>query len=150
MNSISKNQRLPIYVASIVTILVVPSLLDPINLPKMMLLSLGAGLTLGIYLRDIQDLWLRVSRPLVLISLWFVVALFLVSIWSRQSLFKSLVGAWGRNNGALTYFSLLILFLAVASQKSKIPGIYSIKFLSKLGFFCVFYGVLQNLGKLRK
>jgi O-antigen ligase len=146
MNSVSKIQKLPIYLASAVTIVVMPSLMDPINVPKMVLLALGAGITLGIFWKDFGDLWKQTTRPLFVISCWLFFALVLASIFSPQPLFKSVVGVWGRNNGSLTYISLLVLFLAVASQKSSTPGIHAIKALSFLGIGCSAYGVLQTFG----
>lgn len=146
MNSVPKIQLLPIYVASAVTIVFIPALLDPINLPKLVLLALGAGLTVGGFWKDFGNLRAHTSRSLFLISCWFVIALVLASIFSPQPLFKTIVGVWGRNNGSLTYISLLILFLAIASQKSLTPAIHAIKVLSILGFICAPYGVVQSLG----
>jgi O-antigen ligase len=146
MNSISKIQKFPIYLASAVTIVVMPSLMDPINVPKMVLLALGTGITLGIFWKDFRDLWKQASRPLFVISCWFFFALILASILSPQPLIKSVVGVWGRNNGSLTYISLLVLFLAAASQKSSTPGIHAIKALSFLGIGCSAYGALQTFG----
>lgn len=146
MNSVSKIQRIPIYVASLVTIAVMPSLMDPINTPKMVLLVSGAGITLGISWKDFRNLWQRDSRPLLLVSFWFAFALVLATIFSPQPLINSVIGAWGRNNGSLTYISLLVLLLATALQKSKTPAIYAIKTLSTLGFGCAGYGILQVRG----
>jgi O-antigen ligase len=146
MSSVSKIQRLPILFASAVTIVVIPSLMDPINIPKMMLLVLGAGITLGIFWKDFRNLWQQDSRLLLLISSWFAFALVLATIFSPQPLFNSVVGAWGRNNGSLTYISLLVLFLAIALQKSSTPAIHAIKALSVLGFGCAGYGILQTRG----
>jgi O-antigen ligase len=146
MNLVSKILPLPIHVASAVTIVVMTALMDPINLPKMVLLALGAGLSIGIFWKDIGNLWEQDSRPLFLISCWFVIALVLASIFSPQPLFNSIIGAWGRNNGSLTYISLLILFLTIASQKSSKSAIHAIKTFSILGFSCAAYGVVQSLG----
>ena len=146
MNSASKFQRFPIYVASAVTIVVMPDLMDPINVPKMLLLTLGAGITLGIFWRNLNNLWEQSLRPLFFVSCWFVIALMLASIVSPQPLFKSIVGVWGRNNGSLTYISLLVLFLALASQKSLSPATNTVKALSFLGLGCAVYGVLQAFG----
>lgn len=146
MNSVSKIQRIPIYVASLVTIVVMPNLMDPINVPKMMFLVLGAGITLGVFWKNFINLREQSLRPLFLISSWFALALLSASIFSPQPLFKSIVGVWGRNNGSLTYISLLVLFLAIASQKSLTPAIHAVKALSILGFGCAAYGVLQTFG----
>jgi len=146
MKSVSKIQGFPVFVASAVTIMVTPSLMDPINVSKMFLLAIGAGLTAGIFWKDFDNLRSQASRPLFLISCWFVIALVLASIFSPQPLFKTIIGVWGRNNGSLTYFSLLVLFLAIASQKSSTPAIHAIKALSILGFACAAYGVVQSLG----
>lgn len=146
MRSESKIQLLPTYIACIVTIVVMPSLMDPINVPKLLLLAIGAGLTLGIFWREFSNLWEQTSRPLFLIACWFVFTLTLTAIFSPQSFFRSVVGVWGRNNGSLTYISLLVLFLAVASQKSLAPSVHIIKVLSVLGFCSGVYGFLQSLG----
>jgi O-antigen ligase len=147
MNSVSKIQQLPIYVASVVTIVVMPNLMDPINIPKMMFLVLGAGIAVGIFWKDLSLLWEPKTRLLFFVSCWFVFALLSASIISPQPLFNSVVGVWGRNNGALTYTSLLVLFLATASQKSLTPSIYTIKALTFLGFGCAAYGALQTFGR---
>lgn len=146
MNSVSKIQQIPIYVASAVTIVVMPSLMDPINVPKMLLLVLGAGITLGVFWKAFINLREQSLRPLFLISSWFALALLSASIFSPQPLFKSIVGVWGRNNGSATYISLLILFLAIASQKSLNPAIQAVKALSILGFGCAVYGAVQTFG----
>ena len=146
MKSVSKIQRLPILVACAVTIVVIPSLMDPINIPKMILLVLGAGMTFGIFWKDFRNSWEQGSRPLLLISSWFALALVSATVFSPQPLFNSVVGAWGRNNGSLTYISLLVLFLAIAVQKSLTPAIHAIKALSILGFGCAAYGILQARG----
>ena len=146
MNSVSKIQRLPILFASAVTIVVIPSPMDPINIPKMVLLVLGAGMTVGIFWKDFRNLWQQDSRPLLLICSWFAFALVLATIFSPQPLFNSVVGAWGRNNGSLTYISLLVFLLAIALQKSSTPALHAIKALSILGFGCAGYGILQTIG----
>jgi O-antigen ligase len=112
----------------------------------MILLALGAGMTFGIFWKDFRNSWEQGSRPLLLISSWFAFALVSATVFSPQPLFNSIVGAWGRNNGSLTYISLLVLFLAIALQKSLTPAIHVIKALSILGFGCAAYGILQARG----
>jgi O-antigen ligase len=112
----------------------------------MILLVLGAGMTFGIFWKDFRNSWEQGSRPLLLISSWFALALVSATVFSPQPLFNSVVGAWGRNNGSLTYISLLVLFLAIAVQKSLTPAIHAIKALSILGFGCAAYGILQARG----
>jgi O-antigen ligase len=121
--------------------------MDPVNVPKLLLLTTGAGVLLGAFWKNFQVLLSQAYRPLFLISCWFVLSFLLVAALSPQSLFRSIVGAWGRNNGLFHYISLLILFLALATQKSKLPGINAIKTLSFLGFGSVVYGFLQILGR---
>ena len=118
MNSKVRIQQLPIYTAILVTIVVIPSLMDPINLPKLWVLSLGAGLSCAVFSVQILSLWNSPRRAVLLVSIAFLSALLITSIASRQETFRTLVGVWGRNNGALTYFALLIIFLSLSSMKS--------------------------------
>ena len=144
MDSSPRIQRLPIYTAVLATIVVIPSLLDPINLPKLWILCLGAGLSLAIFSSQILSLWKSANkRVILLVSLAFVGALLISSAASQQEIFRTLVGVWGRNNGALAYLALLIIFLSLASMKSDDTSKFLIKALALLGILFAVYGWMQ-------
>jgi len=145
MDSSARIQRLPIYTAVLATIVVIPSLMYPINLPKLWILCLGAGLSFAISTSQILSLWKSTrNRAILLVSLLFVSGLLISSAASQQEVFRTLVGVWGRNNGALAYFALLIVFLSLASMKSDDTSKYLIKALALLGIFFALYGWMQS------
>ena len=144
MNSISRIQRLPIYTAALTTIVVIPSLLDPINLPKLWILCFGAGLSFAFFSSQILSIWKSPNnKALPLVSLAFVFALLISSIASKQEVFRTLVGVWGRNNGALAYIALFVIFLSLATMKSDDNSKYLIKALVLLGISFSLYGWMQ-------
>jgi O-antigen ligase len=139
-------QRLPIYTAAITTIVVIPSFMDPINLPKLWILCLGAGLCLAILSSQITSLLRGTRKAIVFVSILFLLALLMSSIASPQGIFKTLVGVWGRNNGSLTYLALLIIFISLTSINSADPSKYLVHSLMFLGFFGALYGWMQSVG----
>ena len=144
MNSISRIQRLPIYTAALTTIVVIPALLDPINLPKLWILSFGAGLSFAVFSSQILGIWKSPNnKALPLVSLAFVFALLISSIASKQEVFRTLVGVWGRNNGALAYFALFVIFLSLATMSSDDTSKYLINALVLLGILFALYGWIQ-------
>lgn len=146
MDSSVRVQRLPIYTAAITTIVVIPSFMDPINLPKLWILCLGAGLSFAVLSSQIVSQLRGPRKTIVFVSLLFLLALLMSSIASPQGIFKTLVGVWGRNNGSLTYLALLIIFISLTSIKSADPSKYLVHSLMFLGFFGALYGWMQNVG----
>jgi O-antigen ligase len=146
MDSSARIQRLPIYTAVMATIVVIPSLMDPINLPKLWILTLGAGLSFALLSSEIFRLWEGFKSPLVVVSVMFASALLIASIASQQGIFRTVIGTWGRNNGALTNLALVILFICLASMKSDDSSKYLIKALTLLGIFGALYGWIQHIG----
>ena len=127
-----------------VTIVVTPSILDPINLPKLFILALGASLSCALFSLQIVSLWGDSKKAVLVVPITFLAALLASSIASQQGIFRTLVGVWGRNNGSLTYLSLVFIFLSLASMKSADSSRYLIKALTVLGLIGALYGWLQN------
>jgi O-antigen ligase len=118
--------------------------MDPINLPKLWILCFGAGLSFAIFSSQILGVWKSPdNRAFTFVALAFVSALLISSIASKQDVYRTLVGVWGRNNGALAYLALLIIFLSLASMKSEDTSKFLIKTLVLLGFFFTLYGWMQ-------
>ena len=90
-------------------------LTDPINVPKFLLLGVFSCASLGLFL----SFRIKFSGPIVLISTGFFLLLALISVVRSSSpLTQNLYGAYGRNNGFITYAFLSIL-LVIASQLVK-------------------------------
>lgn len=146
MSSGSNILRLPIYVAAAVTIVVIPSLMDPINLSKLWVLSIGSGLLLPLFSPQIINCWSDKRRVVAFFPATFLLGLVASSLASEQGIYRTLVGVWGRNNGVLTYISLLILFLSLATMKSSSSSIFLVSILAKLGIAGTVYGFIQSAG----
>jgi len=146
MDSSARIQRLPIYTAVMATIVVIPSLMDPINLPKLWVLCLGAGLSFAVLSSQIVCQLRGPRKPIVFVSLLFSLALLMSSIASPQGIFKTLVGVWGRNNGSLTYLALLIIFICLASTNSADSSKFLVYTLMSLGSIGALYGWMQSIG----
>jgi O-antigen ligase len=119
--------------------------IDPVNLPKMVLLALCAGYLLGLLLSTkFKDL--RENRTLVGISILVGLSLIMSLFLSKTPLTQSFYGGYGRNTGFLTYFSLLILFIAISGIRSEKYFYWLLISLFSAGLFNVLYGFLQING----
>jgi O-antigen ligase len=139
-------ELIPIYAVLLVTIVVIPSLLDPFNLPKLFFITLGACLSLAIFLEQIWKSRHGLHRNVFFLTIAFLISLSISSLASNQETYRTLIGTWGRNNGFLAYFSLSILFLTLSTMKSIGPSHFLIKSLTILGLLLGFYGLLQYRG----
>lgn len=142
-----KDKRNSIFlVGFLTTIVVIPNLLDPINLPKLFLITLGTGVILGLFWSEIQTEVIY-GRKAPIIVVGFLLCSFVVTgLLSPQPIFQSIIGTWGRNNGLLTYLCLSILLFVMAIQKTSHSALMSIKSLSLLGIGSSIYGFFQSLG----
>jgi O-antigen ligase len=129
----------------LVTVLVSPSLLEPINLIKLFSLSLGVGVA-GLFL--LQKLnkteSFKVERFVFIIVACFLSLAFLSSIINEQDLYNSAMGAWGRNNGLISLTAFLLIFLIFSSVKNQFLPKFLLLNLVVLGFFLSIYAWLQH------
>jgi O-antigen ligase len=94
-----------------VTILVTDKInTDPVNVSKMLLLSVVGFSLLPIIFIQIKDL-LRDSRIILVASAGFIMFATISMFTSANPIERGLYGAFGRNTGLLTYTSLIIIFL---------------------------------------
>lgn len=129
-----------------VTLGVFPWMMDSINIPKLLILVLGSGISFYVATRHLQfkDYFTRNSKmfALVLTSFFFMLVSALVN---DQNFYLDLIGGWRRNNGILAYVAVIILFLATSLLSSIQLRQYLVKSLSFLGFIFGIYGWLQVL-----
>jgi O-antigen ligase len=135
--------KIPVYAGILTTIIVVPSLADPVNIAKLLTLSAAGLCCLVLLARQLSKEFLKSNVHTISLTLFFVIALISATIQSDQTLYRSFLGAWGRNNGLLSYLALAAIFLFIATSKSKELIIFMIKSLTALGIFGVIYGFLQ-------
>lgn len=125
------------------TLMLWVSLADPVNIPKMLILSLFAAWILG---RLIVS---SVTKPRhnftlgQLAILLFILGI-LIAAFASDERYTAFYGAPGRGNGAISYLALSVLcFAAMISFDAK--GISRLKdVLVAVGAFLTFYGLLQT------
>jgi O-antigen ligase len=115
-------QSLLIFCVVVMTLVVTPWInLDPINLPKFLVLVVCGLALLGNLAPSVKRLVASEAKVLVVAVLVFVVGLLLSFFVSGAGVLPQAYGAYGRNTGLLTYLSLVVMLLGVV-------------FVSNLGF----------------
>jgi O-antigen ligase len=140
-----KAQRVPVYTGVLTTIAVMPSFMDAFNIPKLWIVTIGSGISFGLLVPRIRQI-LSERKTVFLIAIPFTIGLFSAAIFSSQGFYRTLLGAWARNNGFLAYTSLLILFIAMANIHTVAALRYLANTFIGLGFLLSLYGVLQIQG----
>ncbi len=116
---------------------------DPVNVPKMLVMSILAFIVLGLILTQLRDLELKEVRLVVIASGLFLVAIVASVVFSSAPLSQKFYGTYGRNTGFLTYASLLFLFLGAALVRQKSFHRKVVRGLAIVGVVNVLYGILQ-------
>jgi len=99
---------------SLATLLITPFLsLDPINLPKMMVVVTGASLLLTYVAINFKEL-LRDQSVIFATSATFIVLLTIALLTNPAPWADQLWGTWGRSTGYLTYFAFILFMLSAA------------------------------------
>ena len=116
--------------------------IDPVNLPKMVLLVSGSGYLFGLIL-SLKFKTILANKVVTFSTLLFIFGITFSTFASKSPFTQLLFGSNGRNTGVLTYIALTILFLGIFS-------INKFHYLEKLilglffaGIFNVVYGFLQ-------
>jgi O-antigen ligase len=145
------SRAIPIMLLAILTgstLLILPySVSDPINLPKMVFMTIGVLTTLGL-LMTFNGLEVKKnSLAFSLVLIGFCIGLILQLLTSSGSKSETFYGIPGRNTGVLTYFAFV--FIALTSYVVADRWLFKMMFnlIAILGLLLSVYGVLQKLGK---
>ncbi len=138
-------QNIVLFCVLAMTLLVTPWMnLDPINLPKFLVLAVSGFALLGNLAPYLNRLVKSEARLIVYFGLFFIVSLLIVFVVNGS--FLQVYGSYGRNTGLLAYLSLVFILLAVVS-------VANLKFVQKLvwalittGIFNAVYGLIQWAG----
>jgi hypothetical protein len=105
--------------AALITVMVISgSVTDPVNVPKFLTLGVVASSTLAILIFSSLKSRLRQQKLALVSASLFLVALVNAVIFSNSPLSQNIYGAYGRNNGVLTYVLLIFLFLTALTFRS--------------------------------
>jgi O-antigen ligase len=117
---------------------------DPINLPKMFFLALGAGLLLGWLLVNLSIVRQK-NFQILIPSLLFISFLIFSILTNNSPLYQQFWGVWGRSTGLLSYISFITI-LIVAMFFSSADSLKFVRtYFEKLGYFISAYTLIQVL-----
>ena len=140
--------QIAIFTGPAVTLVITPnSNFDPINLIKLLVLSVASLGFLGLFVANFKFFYIRLGRPLIVLSGLFIFWLTLSFLFSDAHWEQQVWGVWGRSTGILTYILLCLLMLAVASvqlEETYSRLAYALVFVSLLE---ISYMAIQTLGK---
>jgi O-antigen ligase len=133
-------------IGALVTFAISPSTnLDPINLPKFVVLFVGAGYLLSNFKLIVNRYksGTKSYKVFILTVISFVIFQFLGLFLSGESLTTQIFGVFGRNTGFLTYLALSILLLFASTLESLIQVREAVKYFVFVMLFELFYGYIQ-------
>lgn len=135
------------WVTLVATLAITPSLLvDPINLPKLLVISLGGFMSLAYAVSKWKVIFTSNLRAPILIVLLFIFDLVLVLFLAGNNFNQEFYGTFGRSTGFVAYISLAGLLIAGIIAATD----YSLKRFSLtllvVGDFSIGYGLLQAQG----
>jgi len=128
------------------TFLYLPSIMDTFILPKFFVMVLGAGVLGALVSPYFVQFWKNGYRVPIIFSIIFLISIILSSIFSKQSFILTILGSFGRSNGTLFYFSLVIIFISVVFVASEKFYHNLLVTLSVSGLILTVYGFFQILG----
>lgn len=119
---------------------------DPVNVGKMLLLSVLAGGCIGITSNSLKIIFLRNRLAIIMILLFLGFALMSI-IYSLNPWERGFYGAFGRNTGLLTYASLAVVFISISllRQLENVERILKAFFLS--GYLNLAYCLFASTGR---
>lgn len=115
---------------------------DPINLPKMLVLSTGAGFLGTLILFRLKELR-NINKLFLSLAGLFTFSLTLSLLINEAPLIQQFFGTWGRSTGLLTYFSFLFLSLYLATFATAVDSNLIRHYFEKLGYFISSYTLVQ-------
>ena len=129
-----------------VCLFISPGNLDPMNLPKLVLLSILGSLAGGFAFAQIDFFKDKKSHPFLLLTSLFLLQLLIVFFLDNRDFAFKFYGTSSRNTGTLAYIALALLMLASAvSASRRVLQRYSISLVA-VGSILSLYGILQSRG----
>ncbi len=130
-------QHLVLFCVFSMTLVITPGLsLDPINLPKFLILGISGFAAIGNLLPYLKRLASTEAKLLVYSLLFFLATLVIVFFMSGSGIWSQLYGSYGRNTGLLAYIGLALMMISVVF-------VSSLNFLKKLIWALIFTGMVN-------
>jgi O-antigen ligase len=133
----------------ITTLAIWTNLEDPINLPKMFVLVLFAAAVLGLVSQSLLQTLVSNSRSqkLIIGLLGLLTFCLFISTLATDVRFTAIFGEFHRNNGFLSYLSMIVMMAAASVAFGPKSAEKYFKFYSAVGILTAIYGLMQSLGQ---
>ena len=120
--------------------------MDPINVPKALVLHLVGVFGLAFLLSNIKFFWSKKFRPVFLLGIVFIIFLCTALLFSGAPKIQQIYGAGGRNTGLISYIALVLLLLsAMAISNANNIKLAGFAILG-VGGLNILYGLIQASG----
>ena len=138
--------RLLAWTALLATVMVMPWVAyDPINVPKLAVISVGGFMALGALLANRAELMKKQYRLVLVFGLAFVFDLTIVLVVSGTNFNQEFFGTFGRATGYVAYVALALLLMAAAVSASTVALKRFSWSLLGAGLISIVYGIFQAL-----
>ena len=130
-----------------ITLVVAPyTLIDPMALPKLVVLAFLAIVALSLIAPALKNLFKSSYKTLAILTSLFLFQIFLVVLFSGANITAQFLGTYQRQTGALTYICLALLMLGASfvSDSDFLKRFTRITLV--VGVILIVYGNLQYLG----
>ncbi len=136
-----------IFTAIVVSVFVSPwNSIDPVNLPKLVVLGVLSTIALGLALSDLHFVKSKKSRILLVVLILFITQLFLALVLSPGEFSFHFYGTPNRNTGFLAYLFLsFVLFASAATATTQLMKKFAYSLIG-VGAFLGLYGLAQWRG----
>ena len=137
------NERVPLYTVVATCLTVSTAFIDPINLPKLMVLVLGTSVIVFSWFFE-KSFPSRFENKLpILIIVLFISGLTLAALASNQNVMRTLLGTNGRNNGFISYLCLAIILFEGINFGKRGQSDRVIRMFALVGLLLGLYGFMQ-------
>lgn len=138
--------RLLGWTALLATVMVMPwAAYDPINVPKLAVISVGGFMALGALLANRAEFMKRQYRLVLIFGVAFIAQLTLVLLVSGTNFYQEFFGTFGRATGFVAYVALASLLMVAAVSASTFALRRFTWSLLGAGLISIVYGVIQAL-----
>ncbi|CAN2227471.1 O-antigen ligase-related [Candidatus Nanopelagicaceae bacterium] len=138
--------RLLGWTALLATVTVMPwAAYDPINVPKLAVISVGGFMALGALLANRAEFIKSQYRLVLIFGLAFIIDLTIVLLVSGTNFYQEFFGTFGRATGYVAYVALASLLMVAAVTASTFALKRFIWSLLGAGLISIVYGIIQAL-----
>jgi len=138
--------RLLGWTALLATVMVMPwAAYDPINVPKLAVISVGGFMALGALLANRAEFMKKQYRLVLIFGVAFIVDLTIVLVVSGTNFYQEFFGTFGRATGYVAYVALASLLMVAAVTASSFALRRFMWSLLAAGLISIVYGTLQAL-----